>query len=337
MRARSILPDTQNGQHERTDMGTKLGIIEGFYGLPWGFDTRVAYIPFMQQYNYGFYLYAPKADPYLREEWNKPAPPALLDKLKSMGEQFQEAGIKWGVGLSPFDLHQDFHQQGKQNLKRKLAELESIGCEYLAILFDDMKGDFPELAKTQIEICEYVQQNAWFEHLMMCPSYYSFDPVLEKVFGKMPENYLEDLGEDLDQSFDIFWTGELVCSTSYSQPHLKEVEQLLKRKPLIWDNYPVNDGARMSPFLHLSPFEGREACVNLSAGIVVNPMNEAWLSQIPLSSLDASLRTQQGGQAWEQFLAQALGDAAEAFLSDLKLFESRGLNELSEAATCRVN
>ncbi|MEM8934075.1 MAG: sulfatase-like hydrolase/transferase, partial [Acidobacteriota bacterium] len=31
-----------------------------------------------------------------------------------------------------------------------------------------------------------------------CPTYYSFDPALERVFGAMPENYLTDFGRLLD-------------------------------------------------------------------------------------------------------------------------------------------
>ena len=62
-----------------------LGIIEGFYGKPWGFATREALIPFMKQYGYSFYLYAPKADSYLRENWHEPMPEALEIKLRALG------------------------------------------------------------------------------------------------------------------------------------------------------------------------------------------------------------------------------------------------------------
>ena len=50
-------------------MDVELGIIEGFYGKPWTWAEREETIAFLAPHGYGFYLYAPKADPYLRRHW----------------------------------------------------------------------------------------------------------------------------------------------------------------------------------------------------------------------------------------------------------------------------
>jgi hypothetical protein len=316
------------------DLKSNLGIIEGFYGKPWGFAKRQALVSFMKAHNYGFYMYAPKADTFLRENWQEPVPAPLLQKLKTLGEQLKESNIQWAIGLSPFDLHQNFNEQAKEALLAKIEQLSDLGINYLAILFDDMNGDFPDLAERQIEICHFVQANFDFDNLLMCPSYYCFDPILENVFGKMPENYLEDLGRGLDPSIDIFWTGEKVCSQAYSLEHLETVSRLLCRKPFLWDNYPVNDGAAMSPFLHLSAFSGREHCHDqYVAGVAVNPMNEAFLSQIPMASLNECLlnpNVYQPQQSFRKWSEHFLGDAAKSFISDKNIFEEQGLHILSE-------
>lgn len=314
-------------------MKSHLGIIEGFYGKPWGFSRREAMIPFMKAHGYGFYLYAPKADVYLREQWQEAFPEALFEKLAKLGERFHQEGIEWGVGLSPLGLHEHFDEQGKAQLVKKLNQIQQLKCDYLAILFDDMKGDFPQLAQTQIEICHFIKEQTNIKHLLMCPSYYSFDPILEKVFGKMPENYLADLGTGLDSGIDIFWTGEKVCSENYSKEHLETVSALLKRKPFIWDNYPVNDGARMSPFLHLSKVNGREHCQpDYVSALAVNPMNEAFLSQIPMAGIAEVIA--HGAEKMEQDIfahhAQCLGKAAQEFIKDRAFFEELGLHELPE-------
>jgi len=311
-----------------------LGIIEGFYGKPWGFEKREAMIHFMTAHRYGFYLYAPKADIFLREQWQAPVPTPLLEKLQKFGDQLKAHNIQWGIGLSPFNVHQDFNEQAKSALLNKIEQIGSLGVNWLAILFDDMKGDFPDLAKTQIEICHFVKANSHFDKLLMCPSYYCFDPILEKVFGKMPENYLQDLGEYLDKSIEIFWTGEKVCSKDYSQAHLQQVESILQRKPFIWDNYPVNDGARMSPFLHVSAVTGRNHCApEFVSGLAVNPMNEAFLSQIPMASLSACLDDSANYDAEKNFniwVEHFLGQAAPAFKEDRTLFEQSGFHALNE-------
>ena len=314
-------------------MKSNLGIIEGFYGKPWGFAKREALIPFMKAHNYGFYMYAPKADTFLREKWQEPVPEPLLGKLKALGKQLKANDIQWAIGLSPFDLHQNFNEQAKKALLAKIEQLSGLGINCLAILFDDMKGDFADLAERQIDICHFIQANSHFDQLIMCPSYYCFDPILEKVFGTMPEQYLEDLGRGLDQSIDIFWTGEKVCSRDYSVEHLETVTGLLRRKPFIWDNYPVNDGATMSPFLHLSAFTGREYCHDqFVSGVAVNPMNEAFLSQIPLASLNECLsnpNTYQAEQSFQTWAKHFLGDAAQALAEDKALFEKQGFHALS--------
>jgi hyaluronoglucosaminidase len=46
------------------------GIIEGFFGRPWSWQTRQTYASFLKQNNYQYYIYAPKADRYLRRQWS---------------------------------------------------------------------------------------------------------------------------------------------------------------------------------------------------------------------------------------------------------------------------
>src|SRR5690606_13501671 len=94
------------------------------------------------------------------------------------------------------------------------------------------------------------------------------------------------LGRGLDADIDIFWTGPKVISTRYPREHLREIADKLQRPPLLWDNYPVNDAKRLTSYLHLLAFTGREPELReLTRGHLANPMNQALLSQIPLHSL----------------------------------------------------
>jgi len=47
-------------------MTTPLGIIEGFYGPLWTWAERRSLVKSLAPHGYEFYLYAPKADPFLR-------------------------------------------------------------------------------------------------------------------------------------------------------------------------------------------------------------------------------------------------------------------------------
>ena len=128
------------------------------------------------------------------------------------------------------------------------------------------------------------QSNA--RHFIFCPTYYSDDPILARHFGEMPADYLEELGSHLDSRLDIFWTGQQVFSTQYPEEHLLDVAERLHRKPLLWDNYPVNDSEKLAGHLHLSPFKNRDTELkSLAQGLLANPMNQPRLSQLPLYSL----------------------------------------------------
>src|SRR5690606_10093833 len=158
-------------------------------------------------------------------------------------------------------------------LDRKLAFLEDVGVQDLAILFDDMRGDVPDLAERQAEIVAHVGGRTRADRLIVCPTYYSDDPILDRVFGARPGGYLERLGSLLDPDVRIFWTGVEVCSREFSSAHLARVTEQLGRRPFLWDNYPVNDGQRMSQYLHVRAFTGRAA--RIGAHVAAHGINPA--------------------------------------------------------------
>jgi hypothetical protein len=290
----------------------ELGLIEGYYGKPWSWDARADVIRTLKRHDYTFYLYAPKADNFLRKRWREPHPVETAEALRTLSQKCRAIGVRFGIGLSPYELYRDFNAETKDDLARKLAEFDSWGVDDLAILFDDMRGDLPDLAQTQVDILHWVKERSKATRLITCPSYYSDDPTLDRFFGHRPANYLEDMGRLLDKSVEIFWTGEEVCSREYSAGHLKRVGEQIGRKPFLWDNYPVNDGARMSQFLHIRAFTGRHA--NLAPYLSahsVNPALQPTLSCIPAISLTASYAQ---GDAYEY--GRAFAEAARAIMPE---------------------
>ena len=243
--------------------------------------------------------------------------------------------MRFGVGLSPFEVFNDFNDAARSALAAKLAFLDEIGVQELAILFDDMRSDTPELAARQADIVHWVRQRSGAQMLSICPSYYSDDPVLDRVFGERPSDYLATLGELLDPSVRVFWTGEEVCSREITPGHLKRVGKALGRKPLLWDNYPVNDGDRMSRHLHLRGFTGRPAnnAARL-AGHAINPALQPTLTAIPAITLAESYRLgpdYQYGQAFRHAAREILGaDLADQVLADVLLLQDAGLHRIGE-------
>ena len=311
-----------------------LGVIEGFFGKGWSWEARVRYAQWLPRHGYGFYLYAPKEDGYLRKHWAKPWPAAQLEALRQLARQCRDNGLAFGVGLSPMGAHHDYARQRPALLEKVRLIEEELKPDILAVLFDDMKGDTPDLAHWQLTIAHDIAAHTRAGRLLFCPSYYSTDPVLEKVFGAMPPHYLQDLGQGLDKRFEIFWTGPKVCSSDYPAAHLKQVAEWLHRKPFLWDNYPVNDGSKASSFLHLRAFENRPAeLADLVSGHAVNPMKQAALSALPLATLPMSYRLGKQydpDKALHASLNATCGPQISAMIqADLPLFQDIGLAQLT--------
>lgn len=310
-----------------------LGIIEGFFGPLWSWPDRQQLMEVLQPHGYNVYWYAPKGDRYLRRAWQEPYPEAITEEISAFARWCDDRDIAFGVGLSPWEVFHGFDDAARRALEEKLAFLQGVGVRRLAILFDDMAADVPDLVARQGEIIDWVGQRTGFSQLAVCPSYYSDDPVLDRVFGQRPDRYLEDLGKALDPAVDIFWTGEEVCSRELSPGHLRRVATQLGRKPLLWDNYPVNDGDRMSRHLHLRGFTGRPATnAGLISGHMINPALQPHLTAIP--ALTLALSYQQGdnycyGAAFREAARLVAGDVmAEQLLADLLVLQDTGLHRM---------
>ncbi|HEX2722711.1 MAG TPA: beta-N-acetylglucosaminidase domain-containing protein [Gemmatimonadaceae bacterium] len=320
---------------EIEQMHPELGIIEGFYGKPWTWEARQETISFLAPYGYRFYLYAPKADPFLRRRWQEPHPDGIAARIADLAAHARDTGVRFGVGLSPFELFNNFDEPAREALARKLSFFDAVGTEDLAILFDDMRGDVPDLAEKQAEIVDWASARTKATRIIVCPSYYSDDPILDRVFGHRPEGYIEQLGALLDSSIEIFWTGEEVISRQYSPAHLARVAEEMRRKPFLWDNYPVNDGQRMSQYLHLRGFTGRPArnAAHIAAH-GINPALQPTLNRIPAITLSESYRLgddYQYAEAFRHACVTVLGEELGMRLrEDLLTLQDIGLDRLGE-------
>ena len=315
-------------------MTPELGIIEGFFGRPWGWADRADTVRFLRPHGYSFYLYAPKADAHLRKRWQEPWPEPTLAELAAFRDTCRTEGVRFGIGLTPFELHLHSERGWQDRLAAKLAEIAQLKPDDLAILFDDMRGDIPDLAERQTAIVHFAAERAGSRRVLMCPTYYSDDPILDVAFGARPPFYLEQLGRLLDPAIDMFWTGPEVCSREFTPGHLARVAGQMRRKPILWDNYPVNDGARMSQHLHLRAFTGRPGAIGgLITGHAINPASQPLLSRIPALTLAESYREGDGydyGAAFDRAARALLGDTLAARLAkDILTLQDRGLDRFA--------
>lgn len=322
-------------------MSPELGIIEGYFGRAWSWAARAAVLDTLASSGFSFFHYAPKADAKLRRCWREPFDKMELEALASFSGDCRSRGVRFGVGLTPFEAHLDFGPDLRRDIRAKLQQLGVIGIDDLVIMFDDMRGDLPDLAERQGEIVAECLAAGVATRFFVTPSYYSDDPVLDRAFGARPARYLADLGRALDPAIFVYWTGEEVCSRGISPGHLKRVAEDLGRKVALWDNYPVNDGPRMSQFLHLRGFTGRPAALagHLSHH-AINPLSQPLLGCIPALTLPQVYQRCEDYsylQAFREAAAAVVGaDLTSLLAEDLALLQDTGLAKMTTETSARL-
>lgn len=315
-------------------MMPELGIIEGYFGRAWSWEDRAEVINRLAPVGYAFFHYAPKIDSNLRRNWRIVHDETDTQNLRRFVEHCASHRVRSGIGLSPYGAHVDFDRETREKLREKIAWLDMLGIDDLVIMFDDMRGDYADVAERQAEIVGFATGCSKASRFFMCPSYYSDDPVLDRVFGQRPEAYLETLGKLLDPAISVYWTGEEVCSREFGIGHLASVAERLGRQPSIWDNYPVNDGPGMSNHLHLRAFTGRPSAIGRHiAHHAINPASQPVLGCIPALTLPRSY-VEGDAYCYTSAFAEAAttvcgSDLAAMLQEDLNLLEDRGLSGIA--------
>ncbi len=312
----------------------KTGVIEGFFGPQWPRAARLSYAAFLAQHGGDFYIYAPKQDPNLRKKWREPWGKDYLLELAELRRTFHSAGVRFGVGFSPFGLGSKIEDADRAALMDKLSQLQGLQVDLLGLFFDDMPVT-ANLARTQLEVVDLVRSQ-FQGQLVFCPSFYTPDPLLDKVFGQRPPGYLEELATGIPQDVSIVWTGPKVISPEITADHLRETAKLLKRSPFLWENLYANDGPKNCKFLKLTPFTGRlPECFSLVDGMGLNLMNQPELSKILYLS---SLLVVSGEADAEVAFRRAIKELSSPEFGDFLLrhredFRTRGLDLLTSDET----
>ena len=152
-------------------------------------------------------------------------------------------------------------------LLQKLAPLLDAGVEWFVLALDDIPNR-PGLALEQVDL------SAWLlDSLRSRRADIRLTLVPTEYVGTRPTSYLEDLAAGLPAEIDVMWTGPTVCSPVVRAADARAwATALAGRRPLLWDNYPVNDGT-MERSIHLGPYRGREPeLTDELDGVLCNPM-----------------------------------------------------------------
>jgi hyaluronoglucosaminidase len=303
------------------------GIVEGFFGPLWSMAHRKRLFEFGAARGMNTYLYAPKDDPYHRKLWRRPYPAAQWRELLRLIRAAQRTQIDFVYGFHPGEGLYFGDDRAVRILLRKAQRFYDAGVRTFAVLFDDIpsrlsdardrrafKNSLARAEGTWMAQIIAAQPASWSAvEWWICPSYYSEDKLLERVFGKFEPNFLETLARYLPADVPCFWTGPSVVSKTIALSHVQRIVKKIERPLLLWDNYPVND-LSMSDELHLAPLTGRDPrlpeCVY---GYLNNPLLQEELSFLPLATCFDYARAPakyRAEPAWTKMVRQRFGAQA---------------------------
>lgn len=266
------------------------GMIEGYYGIPYTNAKRKSIMELGSYFKMNIYAFAPKNDPYHRDLWWKLYPEAELAEIADLAKFGEEHYNHYTWTIAPFKpdsnpITSENRDEGLDKIINKFGQLYEVGVRQFGVLGDDV-GDLP------YETVVYVMNklNTWrkekgdINDLIFCPQGYNMD---DWAFRDGTEANIIDDGFDAD--IHIFYTGTTTCNVVSREAvdrwktEKVDREGRVRRDPLFWMNWPVNDIDRDEwRRVFLGKGEVYEQGVSDMIGVLTNPMDEAEASKVAL-------------------------------------------------------
>ena len=287
------------------------GVIEGFYGQPWTRTERFELFDWMAAWGLNTYLYAPKDDLNQRAIWRKPYSMTEGAELSELIQACRQRHLRFIYALSP-GLDIRYSQAADlDHLRKRFAQMLAWGGQHFALLFDDIPDRLDpadlerwgSLASAQCEVANamfcWTRTRAPDTRFLFCPTPYCGRMAEQKLGG---DGYLATVGRELLPEIDVFWTGPEIISREITVAHVQELQNVLRRRPLIWDNLHANDydGRRFfcGPYAGRPPELRREV-----SGLLSNPNLEFPLNYVPLRTLAEFVRSEGKWDARQAYVA----------------------------------
>lgn len=277
--------------------------MEGFYGKPWTHDQRKKALQVFRHFKFNTFLIAPKNDYNQRVNWRELLSFHKKEELRELVEIGNAFQINVSQSVSP---GADICYSNKSDLQKLIFRFEQmyeLGIRHLFLLWDDIdwnltweadKNIFNSIEEAQAYISNAIADRFLDCEITVCPMIY---------WGRGESNHLIELGNFLSRRINLMWTGRQIRSEYLDSIDASIFEKQSKRKPIYWDNFPVNNLALRNE-LHFGPIENRAPDLfQYSKGLLANPMLQFNASMIALFTVGEYLYSPENyvpNHSWEK-------------------------------------
>lgn len=268
--------------------------LRGFKGLWWdGLDKYRKAVPWAAEHHLNFVMLCYTSFAASGKDWRADYAPDELAGMKDLAAHADKLGVELclsfnpGIWSKPPLTYSD--EADYQLAWKKVRAVHAAGIRSFALCLDDIntalqppdQTRFGTLSKCQVHFVNRLWNDLHAldakARLIFCPSAYCTAEAEKHL------DYIKTIG-DIDPGVAMFWTGPTVCSATITKDDALKFGAWIRRKPVVWDNYPVNDMYPWRPLL--SPIKGRAPdLAEATSGFMSNPMKQWEISRLPLSTV----------------------------------------------------
>lgn len=269
--------------------------VRGLKGLWWeGIDKYRMALPWADEHGLNFLMTCYTSFAASGMDWRSDYTPEEKQQLRDLAADADRRGVILCVSFNPgiwsnppllYSSEEDY-----QIALQKVRTLHGLGVRWFALCLDDINKQMqPEdverygtLQRAQSTFVNRLyldmKKMSPAPKLIFCPSAYTTREAEAHL------DYITTIGEKLHPEIMVFWTGPEVCSPSISVEDARKFAGWIRRKPFVWDNYPVNDMFPWRPLL--APVERRSPdLANEVSGYMINPMKQWHATTLPLFTI----------------------------------------------------
>lgn len=301
------------------------GFIEGFYGIPWTNDDRKSLMEFGGDFNTTSYIFAPKDDPYHREKWEELYPEEELAEISELARVGQANKTEFVWTISPLgevaaiaqeegdEAAMELLDENIDKMLDKFDQLYDADVRQFGVLGDDV-GALPldYVVELMDAVSEWADEKGDVKDTLYTPAAYN------SAWAWDGGKELNKLEKHFDDNIHILWTGETTVAPveqlTIDRFKNRDNDGTVRRDPLFWLNWPVNDVDMTRVFLGKGDM--LHTGVENLAGVVTNPMQEAEASKVSIFAIaDYAWNTEDfdDQQSWKDSMKYIEPDATEAF------------------------